>query len=301
MASASQSSTTRNQAKTLGIVVADPQTQLIIEAVNKKTDEVRTEVKTLIRELKTELNETLKVHDDRICTVEAKQTSTDAKVEELQKLISEQNTRMKEQDDIIARIMNQGNDRESHGRRNNLIFTGIDELPNEKKDQTLAALEHVFTDTLKLDENTVNGFIYRDYHRLGRGKVSTRKEEVPTRQDGVPARQTYNSAAIIVAFVRQTDRDLVFSRAKKLKNTNITMRPDLPAHLSTIRNNLLSDRKAIKEVNKNILAMLQYRAYKPVLIVKYRGRLVKYDKLAMPINELELEDQPPDSPDSETE
>ena len=61
MASASQSSTTRNQAKTLGIVVPDPQTQLILEAVNKKTDEVRTEVKTLIRELKTELNETLKV------------------------------------------------------------------------------------------------------------------------------------------------------------------------------------------------------------------------------------------------
>ena len=259
---------------TLPAEEADAQTLIVLASIQTTKEELKNEFKSQISALKQEFNEALQAHDERLDAVEKKN-------EELQTMLDKVLERCSKQDDEIKKLKINGNDRDAHSRRNNLIFSGIAELPNETKFQTRELLEQVMVENMEIDPTVVRSFIYRDLHRLHPIKARAPNDNRPQP----------TSRSIIVAFIRQDDRNLVFRLASKLGNSGISVRADLPAHLMEERNNLLLLRKGIKEVDKKKLAILQYRNYKPVLIVKHRGRLVRYDQSTMDIGDLELQDE----------
>ena len=161
---------------------------------------------------------------------------------------------------------------EAHSRRLNLIFNNIPETDNE---DIREVVNKVFIDNLKIQRERATGFLLRDLHRLGNGK---------NQQSNVSKKY---HRAIIVAFVCQTDRNDVFNCARNLQGSSITMRIDLPPEYSKVRDNLLIQRKAIKDYNKKIIAVIKYRSYRPFLFVKVNGDMVHY-KEEMNVNSLEI-------------
>ena len=105
---------------------------------------------------------------------------------------------------------------------------------------------------LKMDEALVNGFLFRDIHRLPAGKIKTdqgfRKGERP----------------IIMAFLRQEDRNAVMRKAFELKNTTLSIKSDLPKPLNDLRSKML-ERKRLASANPNIKYRVGEKSYKPVL------------------------------------
>ena len=61
------------------------------------------------------------------------------------------------------------------------------------------------------------------------------------------------------------------------KNLDYSIRVDLIPELVPLRKQLLAMRKEILKVNGNALASVTYRSYKPVLTVKYRGKVQEFD------------------------
>ena len=57
---------------------------------------------------------------------------------------------------------------------------------------------------------------------------------------------------MIVAFIQQKDRNLVMSKAFKLKGKGVSLKSDLPKELSAQRDKLLMERKTLQE--RNIIA-----------------------------------------------
>ena len=163
----------------------------------------------------------------------------------------------------------------SHAFRLQLIAYNIQESDNENVWEVLKVF---LTRDLKIDENTVNQIPIRDTHRMGK------KENGKVRP-------------IVMAFLRQPDRDFILSQSKNLRNTRLSLAPHLSAKMVLRKKALLAIRKDIKDnFDKRVLAFIGYRAYKPVLLVKVQGRLVEYNE-SIPWNTLQFSDHVP-APDN---
>ena len=137
------------------------------------------------------------------------------------------------------------------------------ESNNENIRQTI---NRVFVEDLKIPRERAEGFILRDAHRLGKSKPAD-----------PPIPGITKPRNIIVAFISQEDKNYVYSQARNLKGSNISMRVDLVKEMATIRDNLLIRRKDIRDFNKNLYVALTYRSYnKPVLLVKVKNEIVEF-------------------------
>ena len=72
-------------------------------------------------------------------------------------------------------------------------------------------------------------------------------------------------------------RNLIMKNAYKCKNTDYAVRVDLIKELVPIQQQNLKIRSEIKEVNPEALASAVIRNFKPVLLVKYRGKVQEFN------------------------
>lgn len=153
---------------------------------------------------------------------------------------------------------------EAHGRRLNLIIPGkaespptLDERGKELPEDVDSILRHLFINELGIDPDIVRNFMFRDAHRLGK--------KSPMRLKPRP---------LICAFILQRDRNLVMSRAYKLKGSPISIKSDLPKVLSAKRDKLLMTKRNLQ--NRGVTARVAERGYMPVLETKRGDKWFPY-------------------------
>ena len=239
------------------ITILHPDLNVFIQALNSAKEEVNTrfnavlstfntqfgQLTTNIRVLMQKQDEIIKQLQDKIVVLEA----------EIQSVKDENSTLAKMINDVSDRL----DDTVDHGLRLNLIFYQIKEEPTEKYEDVIGVARKFMTDKLKIDANTVQQFLIRDCHRLG-------------------VKSSDKIRPIIIAFTRMEDRNLVLSGGKNLKFTDYSIQPHLSKRQQEVKKMLLVKRAIIKKKDKRILAILAYRAYKPVLLVKVGEKLVEY-------------------------
>ena len=138
---------------------------------------------------------------------------------------------------------------EGHSRRRNIIINGLTEVKGEKVEEVVSGF---FVDKLKLDKNMVDTFLYRDSHRLPKGKNS----DGTVREGPRP---------LIVAFLKQKDRNLVLKNAFQLKGTDFSLKSDLPKTLNDLRVKMLQERTRLKGTDPHTKYRVAERSYRPVL------------------------------------
>lgn len=227
----------------------------ITSNLSLKIDEMKNEIKNQFNVFTASVLKKIDGQDESIRKLEAENKVMKEKLDSVIEI-------NKHQEAKLSKIENRLIENEAHQRRNNLIFHNIEEETDEDVERKVCK---VFIDDLHLNAERVNRFTFRDIHRLGRFK----KSEGDTRA---------HPRAIIVAFLDQRDRNLVYSRGKQLSGSKISMRVDLPFEYSKERESLLTVRKSIKNINSKKVAILTYRSYKPVLLVKVNGSIIKYDQ-----------------------
>ena len=239
------------------ITTLHPDLNVFIQALNSAKEEVNTrfnavlstfntqfgQLTTNIRVLMQKQDEIIKQLQDKIVVLEA----------EIQSVKDENSTLAKMINDVSDRL----DDTVDHGLRLNLIFYQIKEEPTEKYEDVIGVARKFMTDKLKIDANTVQQFLIRDCHRLG-------------------AKSSDKIRPIIIEFMRMEDCNLVLSGGKNLKFTDYSIQPHLSKRQQEVKKMLLVKRAIIKKKDKRILAILAYRAYKPVLLVKVGEKLVEY-------------------------
>ena len=138
---------------------------------------------------------------------------------------------------------------EGHSRRLNIIIQGKDETASEDTEEV--ATNFLIHD-LKMDAEDVSQFMLRDVHRLPKGKNRDGTENTKPRP-------------IIMAFLRQKDRNTVMRSAYQLKGTDLSLKSDLPKHLNDLRSEMLKERLRLKGITPGIKYRVAERSYRPVL------------------------------------
>lgn len=138
---------------------------------------------------------------------------------------------------------------EGHSRRRNVIVNGMPELENETIEEVAKGF---LVNDLKMNSDQVRGFLLRDIHRLPRAK----------NRDGTE-RNTHRP--IIMAFLKQKDRNDVMRNAFNLKDTDYSIKSDLPRALNELRGKMLKERSQLKTNNPRIRYRVTERSYRPVL------------------------------------
>ena len=220
--------------------------------------------------------------EENINTTKLKLEAQDLKISELEADLNTQKIVNKKQAKQINELSELLDDTISHGRRLNLLIDGVPEVNKENTKQVV--FDFLIKD-MKLPRDDVEKYVYRDLHRLGSWVVKddgcVYRKQTTGRQTTPPQPRT-----IIVAFTTQSDRNQVMASAKNLKDSVFSIKPDLSAAMSNVRNKLLTIRRDIKNINRRNTANLVYRSFKPKLIIKLDGQLVEYED-GMDINRCE--------------
>lgn len=243
---------------------------ITVDFVINKFSEFKTELLTTIRqEISTSITSALSVFRDEINQKftdfkESHTKSTEEKITNIDKRQTENEMLMlskiqflegeikdlqKKNETLVNRLV----DSEDRGRKLNLVIGG---LPADENSTCKEIVENMFVKDLQIPREVVGEFLYRNIHFLGQPRAG-------------------KSRSIIVAFVRQTDRDYVFQRANKLKGTEISLRPNYSEETRNIKDNLMKKRLELK--NKGLNVRVVEVKYKPMLQKMGRnGRWEKY-------------------------
>lgn len=125
---------------------------------------------------------------------------------------------------------------ENQSRRNNLIFSGIEESPKETWASSENKVRSVISTSLKLDANAM---AIERAHRTGK-----------------PDTNGKGHRPIIVKFLNYKDRATVLENAKKLKGTDIHINEDFSAQVRERRKALLPEMYAARD--RGLIAYLKY-------------------------------------------
>ncbi|MCH2241998.1 MAG: hypothetical protein MK041_08695 [Aquabacterium sp.] len=139
---------------------------------------------------------------------------------------------------------------EGHSRRLNLIVNGMEHTENENTEEV--ARDFLVND-MQIPPEEVAGLLFRDVHRLPKAKNRDGTENEDAKKP------------IIMAFLKQQDRNMVMRKAFKLKNTDFSIKSDLPKALNELRGLMLKERKRLKETNPQGKYRVSEKGYKPVL------------------------------------
>lgn len=138
---------------------------------------------------------------------------------------------------------------EGHSRRRNLIFNGKNEEKGEKIEEVV---QDLLRNDLQMESAVVDNFLFRDFHRLPKAK----NRDGTLREGPRP---------IIVAFLRQKDRNETMRNAYKLKGSDCSIKSDLPRKLNELRTKMLTERRTLKATDPHTKYRVAERSYKPVL------------------------------------
>ena len=109
--------------------------------------------------------------------------------------------------------------KEMHDRKTNLLFYGIQEVPNENSERVVRTL---LSNELHFSDSSVENIYFKAVHRLPRKPF--------------PGDPTPNAPApIIASFLSISDRDMVLNASRFLKGKRMSIRTDLPAKLKKQR------------------------------------------------------------------
>ena len=161
----------------------------------------------------------------------------------LQKVKADLTVKVEENSDKIV-------EQEGHSRRRNIIVYGKKFVEGENTRQVAAKF---LVEDLKMDSTVVENFQYRDIHRLPAGKIKT--------DQGVKK----GERPIIIAFLKQDDRNAVMRKAFELKDSDYSIKSDLPRPLNEIRGKMLKERRRLMQANPGIKFRVGEKSYKPVL------------------------------------
>ena len=143
---------------------------------------------------------------------------------------------------------------EDRQRRTNIVVTNLKVNKDVSCEENA---ENFFRDKLNIPQEKIKHFIYRNCHYLGR-------------------EQPGHGRSLIIAFIRQTDRDYVMSQAKKLKGSDISMRPNYSAETRARKDEMLKLKQSLQ--NEDVKLRVVERSYQPLLqIMSSDGKWSAYD------------------------
>ena len=205
---------------------------LMVDAINSLKLQVealasKTELQESVQFLEREVKETLLPNMKLTMETNLKRAKTDLKLQA---------------DENSEKILNQ----EAHSRRRNIIINGLQETEGENMGQVV---RDFFIEKMKLPEGDVENFLYRDFHRLPRARTAPPTSPKP----------------VIVAFIKQSDRNFVMRKAYELKGTNISIKSDLPKVLNQLRSDMLKERTRRIQEDPNVAVRVTERNYKPIM------------------------------------
>lgn len=153
--------------------------------------------------------------------------------------------------DNINSIAKNNTDLQGHGFRLNVICKGKEEVDGETR-ETPQQTEQQFKDVLseKLGIENADQIMFRAVHRLPKPKQGNGSNQ---------------PKPIIAAFLRQTDRDNVLSKAHLLRGTGISLQSHLPPKLNTIRNDMLKERRRLLNADNTRKLRVVDKNFSPVL------------------------------------
>lgn len=189
--------------------------------------------------------------------VEANSTTITSIKKEMQDLRKHNAVLKQTCDDLKTKVENLQEDADyktEHAFRLQLVVYNVPETDNE---DTHRVLTEFMVTQLHIPPQQIEYLPIRDTHRIG--KVMENR-----------------TRPILVAFLVQRDRDYVLKHGKELRNTNFSIEPHLSKRQWTVKKSLLAKRATIKAGNRNALAFIGYRSYKPVLLVKVNGQLREF-------------------------
>ena len=231
----------------------------ILESISKSNENNKQQFTLIFNKLKSieeNQNTRLDAQDKKISELETKNEKLENDLSHATKQLSDCQEQLKK---AVTRI----SENEAHGRRLNLVLGNV---PESKDENIRVTISRVMIDSLKIPEDRVEEILLRDAHRLGKSKTQTPALGAATKPRN-----------IIIAFLSQFDRNYVYSQAKNLKGSTISIRPDLVKEMALIRDNLLIQRQVILKHNKKLYVQLTYRSYsKPVLLVKVANEITEF-------------------------
>ena len=230
-----------------------------IAALRKSTETQFKNLKEELSSIQTSLDSRLKIQEETVQNLKERVSTLESELKDLKASHEKSSKQLSEFKD---RVINN----ESHNRRLNLIFGNIPEYDGENVRESV---NKVLIENLKLPEDQVQSMMMRDVHRLGR---TQNKDESNVNNALVKPRN------VIAAFISQDDRNLVYSKARNLSGSNITMRVDLTKEHAVIRDQLMIKRRTILNFNQQAFVKISYRQYnRPFLLVKYDNRVVEWN------------------------
>ena len=148
----------------------------------------------------------------------------------------------------LETIENKTVDLQGHGFRLYLICCDKEELEDETPEQTEQLFKDVLKEHLKID-NT-DSLMFRAVHRLPKPKTGKGKDK---------------PKPIIAAFIKQSDRDNVLSKAHMLKDTGLSLQSHLPKKLNDLRNDMLKARRTLLQEDRSRRIRVVDKNFTPVL------------------------------------
>ena len=223
---------------------------------------IREEIKTAV---KNELQDFRKEMDDKLEKNKSEQIDfVNEKLKEVEELHQiEKDSFLKRLDELEEKfkIMVVANDSllqrcidaEDRQRRLNIVVSNLEIDPNLTCIQNA---EKMFIEKLKVPQETVNKFLYRNAHYLGREERG-------------------KGRSLIVAFLRQTDRDLIMSHGKNLKGSDISLRQNYSAETRGKKDELLKLKSSLSSDGTKLRVV--ERRYKPTLQILNGNKWTDYN------------------------
>ena len=209
-----------------------------IEFKLKTLDSLEEKVSTFDRELKKlwahvhdekkAASEKFQSIEERVVDVEFVSSQVDSKLEYL----SQENAKLKDSMSYL----------QSQSMRNNLIFCGIEELPNETQQACEGRIRSFLVDQLKLAQSYVDGLNIERAHRLG-----------PINSGNAASNRCRK---IVVKFTHFKDREIVKKERIKLKGTSYYIHEQFPPEIVEKRRRLVLKMKAAQ--NEGHSAWISY-------------------------------------------
>ena len=217
--------------------------------VKEELDKYREEVKEQFTEMKSEQK---RIVEDKI---EELKKAHKLKEDELEERLNKEHERCNDMFMKFESMLNRIVEAEDRQRRLNVVVSNL------QIDENLSCVdnaERFFIEKLKIPEEKVKTFIYRNVHYLDR-------------EDKGKGR------SFIAAFVRQTDRDLVMAHGKELAGTRVSMKANYSPETRARKDELLALKKNLSEQGMTLRVV--ERSHKPVLQIKDRnGKWSRYEE-----------------------
>ena len=257
-----------------------------VQASNTPSEECIGELEEQLQKLKdafnarndvvtNQLNNLSKLITENIKTQNEKLDDTVSRVTKLEQDLLKCNEEKANETKKVKELTKKLEETIAHGRRLNLIITG---LPEYKDENVLEVINEFLLNKLKVPQNEVARLVFRDYHRLGPIDRNNTSEDNRLFKKVTKANEDLNRP-IIIGFIQQHQRNLVLKHGKNLAGLgNFAIKPDLTPTLAQERNKLMVVRRRIKDISERNYAHLTYQSYKPVLICKIDGNYTVYSE-----------------------